>query len=120
MSRSKYKLPFVQRSQISKFLNNKIKRTTRQYLYQYMINKYVSISPIYFFWKRYSNVSKKLINKKICVYNGIIFHIVNLNVKCRGFRLGEFSVSRKKPVHKGKQKQIKKIVKKINKRLNRL
>lgn len=119
MSRSKFKIPFVHRSQITKFLNNKIKRTTRQNLYQYMVNKYVSISPLYFFWKRYSNVSKKLLNKKICVYNGIVFHIINLNQKTRGFRLGEFSVSRKKPIHKGKQKQIKKIVRKLNRRLNK-
>jgi len=108
MSRSKYKLMFVHRSQITKYLNNKLKRTSRQGLYKHMVNRYVSISPILFFWKRYSNVSKKLLNKKICVYNGKIFHIINTNVKFRGFKLGEFAVSRKKPIHKGKQKQIKK------------
>jgi ribosomal protein S19 len=119
MSRSKYKLNFVHRSQINKFLNNKIKRTSRQGLYKHMVNKYVSISPILFFWKRASCISKKLLNKKICVYNGIMFHIINTNIKLRGFKLGEFSVSRRKPIHKGKQKQIKKIVKKLVKRINR-
>jgi ribosomal protein S19 len=117
MSRSKFKLPYVHRSQINKFLFNKIKRSTRQHLYQYMINKYVSISPVYFFWKRYSNINKRILNKKICVYNGKIFHIVNTNLKCKGYRLGDFSVSRKRPVHKGKQKQIKKIVKKFTRKV---
>ena len=84
-----------------------------------MVNKYVSVSPIYFFWKRYSSLSKKLLNKKICVYNGQMFHIINTNVRGRGFKLGEFSVSRRKPIHKGKQKQIKKIVRKITRRINR-
>jgi len=119
MSRSRYKLKFVHRSQINKFLYNKIKRSSRQDLYKHMVNKYVSISPIFFFWKRYSNLSKKLLNKKICIYNGKIFHIVNTNFKCRGFKLGEFAVSRKKPVHKGKQKQIKKIIKKLTRRINK-
>jgi|1185.fasta_scaffold748150_2 ribosomal protein S19 len=113
MSRSKYKLTFVHRSQINKFLTNKIKRTNRQNLYKHMVNKFISVSPLYFFWKRYSNISKKLLNKKICVYNGKVFHIVNTNLKFRGFKLGEFAVSRKKPIHKGKQKQIKKIIRKI-------
>jgi len=119
MSRSKYKLMFVHRSQINKFLNNKIKRSTRQGLYKHMVNRFISISPIYFFWKRSSNINKKILNKKICVYNGTIFHIININPKFRGFKLGEFSVSRKKPIHKGKQKQIKKIVKKFTRKLNR-
>jgi len=119
MSRSKYKLKFVHRSQINKFLNNKIKRTNRQGLYKHMVNRFVTISPLNFFWKRSSNINKRLSNKKICIYNGKIFHIVNINAKFKGFRLGEFSVSRKKPVHKGKQKQIKKIVRKITRRIKR-
>jgi len=116
MSRSKYKVKFVHRSQINRFLYNKIKRTSRQNLYKHMVSRYVSVSPILFFWKRYSNLSKNLVNKKICIYNGQIFHIVNKNFKYRGFKLGEFAVSRRRPVHKGKQKQIKKIIRRLTTR----
>jgi CxxC motif-containing protein len=42
----------------------------------------------------------------------MIFHIINTNIKFKGLKLGEFSVSRKKPIHKGKKRQIKKIIKK--------
>jgi len=83
-----------------------------------MVNKYVTVSPKFFFWKRASTLSKRLINKRICVFNGKVFHIINTNVKFRGLKLGEFSLSRKKPTHKGKQKQIKKIVRKLQRKRN--
>jgi len=109
MGRSTYKVLFVHRAQIGRFLNTKKKRDMRKDIHKHMVNKYISVSPLNFFWKRASTLNKKLINKRICVFNGMIFHIINTNIKFKGLKLGEFSVSRKKPMHTGKRKQIKKI-----------
>jgi ribosomal protein S19 len=81
-----------------------------------MVNRYVSVSPVNFFWKRNSLLNKKLLNKRICIFNGKLFHIINTNINFRGFRLGEFSVSRKRPIHKGKQRQLKKVFKKTERK----
>jgi ribosomal protein S19 len=49
-------------------------------------------------------------NSNIGIYNGISFQIVYTGfIDYKGYKLGEFSVSRKKPAHTGKRKQIKKI-----------
>ena len=121
MSRSTHKVLFVHRSQLSNYFNSKRKRDlrTKQNLYRFMLNRYISISPTCFFWKRYSSINRHLINKKVCIYNGKIFQVANINMKCRGLKLGEFSVSRRRPIHKGKQKQIKRIIKKVSRKVNK-
>jgi ribosomal protein S19 len=43
----------------------------------------------------------------LCIYNGFRFVVVNISAKQKGFRLGEFSVTRRKPRHKGKKRQKK-------------
>jgi ribosomal protein S19 len=53
-----------------------------------------------------------MLNKKLCIYNGYRFVVMNISTKLKGFRLGEFSVTRRRPRHKGKKRQ-KKIKEKI-------
>jgi len=56
-------------------------------------------------------MNRRLLNKKICVYNGRYFLILNTNAKFKGFKLGGFSLTRRSAIHKGKKRQIKKIIK---------
>jgi len=57
-------------------------------------------------------VTNALKNKKVAIYNGIYFLVSSIHKDAVGFKLGAFSYSRRKPPHKGKQKQTKKQTKK--------
>jgi ribosomal protein S19 len=118
MSRSSFKINYVQRSQLKKYLFNRVKRDMRTpFVYKHMSHKYVSVPPFFFFWKRDSKINNALLNKKFGVYNGFLFHIVNTNSHFKGYRLGEFSTCRRKPKHKFKKKrQLKRVIKKILKK----
>jgi len=48
-------------------------------------------------------------NKTIGIYNGFGFLILHLKKAFFGYKLGEYSVSRRAPKHKGKQRQKKKV-----------
>jgi ribosomal protein S19 len=48
-------------------------------------------------------------NKTIGIYNGFGFIILHLKKKFFGYKLGEYSVSRRTAKHKGKQRQKKKV-----------
>jgi ribosomal protein S19 len=54
-------------------------------------------------------LNKRLANttKTIGIYNGFVFIILHLKKKYFGYKLGEYSVSRRTPKHKGKQRQKK-------------
>jgi len=51
------------------------------------------------------------LNKKIGVYNGKVFITLNVNKNLIGNKIGEFCLTRQKPAHSGKQKQVKKVQK---------
>jgi len=109
MGRSLYKTKFLQRAQFNKYLYNNDKRVLRKYCFERMVNSKISVQPFFFFWNRASVINRKLLNKKICVYNGKVFHILNINKNFLGYRLGSFSFTRKKPSHINKKRQVKKI-----------
>jgi len=110
LARSIFKTVYVHRSQFKKFLFNSEKRDLREKYYDFLTKKNVKISPYFFFWKRNSSINKWLLNSNISIYNGVSFNIVHTDLpNYKGYKLGEFSVSRKKPMHTGKRKQIKKI-----------
>jgi len=48
-----------------------------------------------------------MVNKKLCIYNGFRFVVVNISTKLKGFRFGEFSVTKRRHKHKGKKRQKK-------------
>jgi hypothetical protein len=50
-----------------------------------------------------------LVDKKISIYNGKVFITLNVLQKILGYKMGSFCITRKKPPHVGKQKQIKKV-----------
>jgi hypothetical protein len=50
-----------------------------------------------------------LLDKKISIYNGKVFITLNVLKKVVGYKLGSFCITRKKPPHTGKQKQVKKV-----------
>jgi hypothetical protein len=50
-----------------------------------------------------------LLDKKIAIYNGKVFITLNVLRQVVGYRLGSFCITRKKPPHTGKQKQVKKV-----------
>jgi ribosomal protein S19 len=64
-----------------------------------------------YFWKRSSLLNKRLAktNKTIGIYNGFGFVVLHLKKRFFGYRLGEYSVTRRAPRHKGKQRQKKKV-----------
>jgi ribosomal protein S19 len=50
-----------------------------------------------------------LLDKRISIYNGKVFITLNVIKKIIGYKIGSFCITRKKPPHVGKQKQIKKV-----------
>jgi hypothetical protein len=50
-----------------------------------------------------------LVDRKISIYNGKVFVTLNVLRKLIGYKLGSFCITRKKPPHTGKQKQVKKV-----------
>jgi ribosomal protein S19 len=115
MTRSKIKLVYVHRSQFPNFFYNEKKKRLRKKLYAYINEKGVNVGAFYFFWKRFSTITRKLINKRFALYNGYIFHILRTTDNHLGYKLGEFTVTKRSVIHKGKQRQKKKK-KKIKKK----
>jgi small subunit ribosomal protein S19 len=55
------------------------------------------------FYNRSINITKDLINQTIKIYNGIRFFEVYVTDKMVGHKLGEYSPTRKIPLHKKKK-----------------
>ena len=55
-------------------------------------------------WSRRSVILPNCLNKKFLIYNGKIFINVIVSEEMIGYKFGEFSTTRKKPVHKSKIK----------------
>ena len=69
-----------------------------------------------YFWAKNSPLNLNLLDKKVSIYNGRVFISLNVIKQIIGYKLGSFCITRKKPPHIGKQKQIKKVSK-SNKKL---
>jgi hypothetical protein len=65
-------------------------------------------------------LNKRLANtaRTIGIYNGLGFIILHLKKNYFGYKLGEYSLSRRTPRHKGKQRQKKKKSLRMNLVLN--
>jgi hypothetical protein len=50
-----------------------------------------------------------LIGRKIAIHNGKVYMFVNLKKGAVGFKLGQFSITRRTVIHSGKLKNRKKI-----------
>jgi small subunit ribosomal protein S19 len=55
-------------------------------------------------WSRRSVILPYYLNKNFLVYNGIIFIPLTVSEEMIGHKFGEFSTTRKKPIHKIKKK----------------
>lgn len=114
MARSKKKLNYVHRSSFKKNMLNTKKVELREKIHRLMISTKVRLEPSCLFWKRNSLINENLINKKIGVYNGWGFHHTDITKDFLGLKLCGLNTTRRTPVHKGKQRQNKKVVKKSN------
>jgi len=110
MARSLYKLPFVHRSLWKKSIKSRKYINYTERLGE-KIQPYTYLTSNFYFWKRSSLLSKYLAktNKTIGIYNGFSFIVLHLKKRYFGYKLGEYSVTRKAPKHKGKQRQKKKV-----------
>jgi len=112
MSRSIYKPNFVHKSMFEDCLLNKEKNILKKN--NNILDK--SVPRFLYFWKKNSSLNLNLLDKKISIYNGKVFISLYVIKQVVGYKLGSFCVTRKKPPHIGKQKQIKKVSK-SNKKL---
>jgi len=107
MCRSLKKANFVHKSLFKKSILRREKSKVHSKMQKFFVDKKAKIFPSSILWKRNSIINKNFLNKKLAIYNGFRFVIVNISVKHKGFRLGELSVTRRKPKHKGKKRQTK-------------
>jgi len=49
------------------------------------------------------------LDKKISIYNGKVFISLSVIYPIIGYKIGNFCITKKKPPHIGKQKQVKKV-----------
>ena len=110
MARSLYKLPYVHRSLWRKSIKSRKYITYTEKLAE-KVQPFTYLVSNFYFWKRNSLLNKRLAktNKTIGIYNGFSFIVLHLNKKYFGYKLGEYSVTRRTPRHKGKQRQRKKV-----------
>jgi len=107
MCRSLKKANFVHKSLFKKSLLRREKSKIHSKMARFFVDKKAKVFPSSILWKRNSLINRNLLNRKLALYNGFRFVIVNISVKHKGFRLGEFSVTRRRPKHKGKKRQTK-------------
>lgn len=111
MSRSLYKLPFIHRSLWAKSIQIRKYIKYSDVLFEKTLPYETKISSNFYFWKRSSILNKRLAKtaRTIGIYNGFGFQVLHLKKKFFGYKLGEYSLSRRTPKHKGKQRQKKKV-----------
>jgi len=107
MCRSLKKANFVHKSLFKKSILKREKSKIHSRMAKFFVDKKAKVLPSLILWKRNSIINKNILNKKLCLYNGLRFAIINVSIRHKGFRLGEFSVTRRKPRHKGKKRQKK-------------
>ncbi len=111
MARSLYKFPYVHRSLWLKSVKARKRIVYSSDLSSKIMPHDTPIANNMYFWKRSSLLNKRLAktNKTIGIYNGFGFVVLHLKKRFFGYRLGEYSVTRRAPRHKGKQRQKKKV-----------
>jgi ribosomal protein S19 len=108
--RSLYKIPFVHKSAFKKYIILRQKSNVHKKMLKILEKRKMKLPTYLLFWKRASKInSNYLIGKKVSVYNGKYFISVILKKFAIGYRLGQFTLTRKKPIHSGKYKQRKKL-----------
>jgi len=111
MARSIVKVPFVHRAMFKKSLESKFKLKFN--LENLLLDQKAKFNRNVCFWNRSSTINKNLLNNKTIVYNGYRFLYLNVNTDIVGYKFGDFVRTRRKPKHKGKKRQTKKIIKKL-------
>jgi len=89
MSRSIWKGPFLEKHLIKKLGGATKKKRTK-------LKK---------IWSRSSTILPQFVGKSVGVYNGRTFITLNITEDMIGHKFGEFSLTRKRPIHKVKNKK---------------
>lgn len=109
--RSIYKVPYVHKSVFNNYINKRKNLNTHNKLINNLKIKKVKLINNLIFWNKMTlvNNNNNLLNKRIGVHNGKIFMYVIINKSSFGFRLGQFVITKKIPIHskKFKKKSIK-------------
>jgi len=109
MSRSLYKPKYVHKSLYDECLINKEKNIMKKNNINFNDNIGKSIPRFLYFWAKNSPLNLNLLDKKISIYNGRVFISLNVIKPIIGYKIGDFCITKKKPPHIGKQKQVKKV-----------
>jgi small subunit ribosomal protein S19 len=56
-------------------------------------------------WSRHSSILPQFVNKKFQIHNGKSFIEIEIQESMIGHKFGEFALTRKRPVHKKKEKR---------------
>jgi len=59
----------------------------------------------HFVWSRHSSILPQFVNKKFMVHNGKSFNEITIQEAMIGHKFGEFALTRKKPMHKKKDRK---------------
>lgn len=116
MSRSLYKPKYVHKSLFDECLINKEKNIMKKNNINFNDSIGKNIPRFLYFWAKNSPLNLNLLDKKISIYNGKVFISLNVIKPIIGYNIGSFCITKKKPPHIGKQKQVKKVSK-SNKKL---
>jgi len=56
-------------------------------------------------WSRHSSILPQFVNKKFKIHNGKSFIEIEIQESMIGHKFGEFALTRKRPIHKKKEKK---------------
>jgi len=117
MSRSLYKPKYVHKSLFDECLINKEKNIMKKYNIKFNLNDNIvkNIPRFLYFWATKSTLNLNLLDKKISIYNGRVFISLPVVNQIIGYKIGNFCITKKKPPHIGKQKQVKKVSRSLKK-----
>ena len=115
MSRSLYKPRYVHKSLFDECLINKEKNIMKKNNINFNDSIGKSIPRFLYFWTNKSPINLNLLDKKISIYNGRVFISLGVVNTIIGYKIGSFCITKKKPPHIGKQKQVKKVSKSLKK-----
>ena len=108
--RSLYKVPFVHRSVFFKYVDRRRKLSVHSNIQGILNRKKIKMPRYLVFWKKSSKLSgSKLIDRKIAIHNGKVYMFVSLKKGTIGFKLGQFTITRRTVIHSGKMKNKKKL-----------
>jgi len=105
--RSLYKVPYVHKSMFNYYINRRKDLKVHDKIANILKKNKVKLVNNLIFWNKSTKVNKNevLLDKRIGVHNGKIFMYVIVNNNATGFRLGQFVITKKIPIHSKKYRR---------------